>query len=47
MEQFIHVIFADSFVDVCPVIKQRLNIRMADFSMALPFLQMCFSLIVV
>jgi hypothetical protein len=25
MAQFIHVIFADSFVDVCPVIKKDLK----------------------
>ncbi|UCE54760.1 MAG: hypothetical protein JSV31_04770 [Desulfobacterales bacterium] len=47
MERFIHVIFADSSADVCPVIKQRLNIKMAESSLALPFLQMCFFLIVV
>ena len=47
MERFIDVIFADSSADVCPVIKQRLNIRMAESSLALPFLQMYFFLIVV
>jgi hypothetical protein len=38
MERFINVIFADSSENVCPVVKQRLNIRMAESSLALPFL---------